>query len=230
MMTWCIPKLGYKGRRELVSCRLFFPMALRRTACAALLLTRRSQQIPACAPFIDALLDSLDTPSTLARTQGPCQIGPGLHQQNHVCIRSYTFADSASKQMIPLASKPVMLPLDTNRRVGIGLERLFSAQPQPVEEETEVVKKDSAPSPEDVDREMDNYDKLLEKMQSRSYPPTYEPWSTRAVRFVKTTGFFLVRLPSWLASVIAAPFRKGWWGQQWKHIKEGGKHYWVRGK
>lgn len=97
-----------------------------------------------------------------------------------------------------------------------------------VVEESEVVKKGDSPSPEDVDREMDNYDKLLEKMQSRSYPPTYEPWNKRVVRGVKVVGGFVVGLPGWVVSAFAAPFRKGWWGQQWKHVKEGGKHYWVR--
>ncbi|GMH33776.1 hypothetical protein BSKO_01610 [Bryopsis sp. KO-2023] len=121
--------------------------------------------------------------------------------------------------------------------------RRFSAQPQPVEDVknstgngdenreggVEASGKDP-PSPEDVDKAVDNYDKLLEKMQQLSYPPTYQPWSQKIAQGIKTIFWFIIGLPKMIASGAAAPFRKGWWGEQWKHIKEGGQHYWVGAK
>lgn len=128
---------------------------------------------------------------------------------------------------------------------GVGLPhhlhscRRLSGQPLPVEDSNHTKEAESnekevpasgkieGPSPEDVDREMDNYDKLLEKQQKLSYPPTYQPWGSRIAPAAKATFSFIVGIPAWLASALVAPFKKGWWSHQWKHIKEGSKHYWV---
>lgn len=90
------------------------------------------------------------------------------------------------------------------------------------------------PSAAEVDRAMDDYDRLLDKSYRSLYPAAEISLGRRVSNAIWQPIVwcwrFIVRLPrnTWLVLTSPMAEKKQWFASTWKHTKEGAQHYWVR--
>lgn len=89
----------------------------------------------------------------------------------------------------------------------------------------------------DVDKAIEDYDKVLDKHRERYLSRESSPSTSSRIwefvvsvwKIVPATWNFTVALPGVLYRATTAPWsvKKAWMQHQWKHIKDGAHHYWV---
>lgn len=89
----------------------------------------------------------------------------------------------------------------------------------------------------DVDKAIEDYDKVLDKHRERYLSREGSPSTSSKIwefvvfvwKIVPATWNFTVALPGVLYRATIAPWsvKRAWMTNQWKHIKDGAHHYWV---
>lgn len=142
--------------------------------------------------------------------------------------------------------KPFILQRDGRRSsvlMFLPTREFSSAQPMPAKQAEDKEERPLATAEKsrmvsasalDVDRALEDYDKILEK--HRQYYISREQSQaklkalfTKVIRVISMTWNFLCSIPVMTWKAIVAPWneKRKWIRMQWKHLKEGAHHYWV---
>ena len=150
----------------------------------------------------------------------------------------------------PILSKRLNLyPWSLSR----GVRSFSSAQPLPAKSSAEEQSrehendfgsaKDSAEksrkisaSAVDVDKALEDYDRVLDQhrkyyaSQQEGIPSRLRIYAVKAWSIIPMTWNLLLRLPVLMQRALFSSWadKKAWTQYQWKHLKDGARHYWVQ--